>query len=758
MAFLGDDSNTTVAQKGMRLPKVREKLSNLVRRKGSTRSKLQLTATTTSPRPSADGVILTTTKTGVPILDVDVTRTRSYRLAEGWLEQEEAKKSPSSPNKKQHGQVGGEREREPEAEEDLRRHSKTPIAAMFSKSTDQLAGALESISFRKPVHSASVSTTVLPAASRVGATGGVPASTRAVKTTKQEVAPPAPAPEPQPIRISLQHSLVEEPVAITPPVTQSRGRTVGPSWGIRAVPADLSDEAQRHPIRHVGLLRSVGDNTTGLRVSGGGNGNGNGGGNGGGGAVGDSAKRFSAPSVSSPVPVPEPIMKTVLSTVPRSSSLNMPTSPSTSSLNPDNQRRSWQPAPTSTRTSQDGTSMPPPPRRTLSSRPPSVAITSSRLSWIRDLENKSSSPLSSSSSTSDMQRLKKSGGGVAGKLAMFEQIQKQTQPALPPTISRSNSRASSRSRMSSAAFTDHSGSVFSAPGGAHLADESRGRPLSFVSTATGRTSMDSTRDSLPVSHRNSGVMAYYGEDFRERMEGVAGGWAKQLQKLTGGGKEKEKEKEEGEKQKEEEMKTESPVTDSESRTDATAVKSGEGESQGEWKAPVALPFLADVRAAGDKEQAVQAKEETVKDEKPTEEEEQPTEQVETLIKEEEQPAKKEEDPITKEEEEEKPTKEEEQFSNEELDPLPTEQPAQEVEPVKEPVAEDEVLVKDEGSAKDIEEPGKVEEPAEDGEEVVKVEAEPVKDEQKPVKEAEVVKQEEELVTISAAVAVEEPRE
>ncbi|KAK4209270.1 hypothetical protein QBC37DRAFT_430664 [Rhypophila decipiens] len=585
MALLGDNANTTHG--GMRPPKLREKFSSLMRRKGSTKSKSQLTTTTTTtatatPRTSEqlDRIF---SKNGAPLLDVNLERTRSYRLAEGWLD-DESKKSPSSPNKRRNGQVGGGgREREPEKEaEDLRRQTKTPIAAMFSKSTDQLASTLETISFRKPIQPAAVSTTMLPAADSGAATSSAKTTKQGPHVSTTAVPVPVPEPELQPIRISLHHSIVEEPVAITPTPTQSRGRTMQGSWGIRPV-ADAFDEApQRHSIRQVGLLRSVGDNTTGLRVSGGGNGNGNGGGS----AVGDSAKRFSGPSISSPVPVPVPEPTIKKSVVPynmsRSSSLNTPAAPS-SSLNPDNQRQSWQ-APTSApRTSQDG-GMRPPPLRTASSRPP---LTSSRLSWIRDLENKSTSSSSSSSSVPELQRLKKTPGsvGVAGKLAMFEQIQKQTQPPLTPAfISRSNSRASSRSRMSSAAFTDVP-SVTSGP--AHQLSEG-GRPLSYVSMSTARTSMDSvTRESLSISNRNSGVMAYYDQGFREKMEGVAGGWAKKLEKLAGGGKKDGSDKED-------QSPVEPEVTDG-SRTEVvvTPVKVEE-DTEPEWKAPVALPYLAEI--------------------------------------------------------------------------------------------------------------------------------------------------------------------
>jgi hypothetical protein len=153
-------------------------------------------------------------------------------------------------------------------------------------------------------------------------------------------------------------------------------------------------------------------------------------------------------------------------------------------------------------------------RRTPSTRPPSAALTSGRLAWIRELENKSSS--SSGPSKPELQKLKApGGGGVAGKLAMFEHMQKK-QPG-PPSLSRSNSTTSSR--VSSGAMAE---SLFAGASST----------LSFAGDAlpsTARTSIDSTR-SIYASHRSSAVLAYYDEDFREKMEGVAGGLSKQLKK------------------------------------------------------------------------------------------------------------------------------------------------------------------------------------------------------------------------------------
>jgi len=52
--------------------------------------------------------------------------------------------------------------------------------------------------------------------------------------------------------------------------------------------------------------------------------------------------------------------------------------------------------------------------------------------------------------------------------------------------------------------------------------------------STARTSMDSTRSMPHGSQRSSAVLAYYDEEFRERMEGVAGGWKEQLDKDKNG--------------------------------------------------------------------------------------------------------------------------------------------------------------------------------------------------------------------------------
>jgi hypothetical protein len=486
--------------RSMPLPKVREKLSNLVRR-GSTR-KLRATAT------GHDGV-----PTVAPVLEVDLTRVESFRLAEGWLEDPNAQ--PPSPKRRDgpRGRRGdgarGSDHREPKP---AQRYSTTPIADLFSMSTDQLASTLETIA-RKPVPAPAPRVmpetwSVAPPSTTAPAAGVAASRTR---TTKRESIPDASVgPDLQPVRISLRHSTVVDAV-VAPEATSStlsRRRTVM-SWSnvISAGPPASSapeESSQRHSVRETSLLRSVGPNTTGLRVTGGGNGGGS----------SDGAKRFSMPPMQPPAelhfvnPLLVPEVKAALPTPTRNASTPTPTStPTLTAPSPAVRRRSWQPAaPAPTSPGVVGLI----PRRT---RPPSAAPTSSRLAWIRELENK---PSSSGTPRPELQRLglqNSGGGGVAGRLAMFEQIQKQQQQQkqlAPSAVSRSSSTTSSRA--SSGVTTD---SVFAASASV----------IGDYPPSTARTSMDSTR-----SHRNSAVMAYYDEEFREKMEGVAGGLSKQLSK------------------------------------------------------------------------------------------------------------------------------------------------------------------------------------------------------------------------------------
>ncbi|KAK4442862.1 hypothetical protein QBC34DRAFT_418096 [Podospora aff. communis PSN243] len=539
MTSLWDDASTM----NMRLPKVREKLSSLVRR-GSSKTKK---ANTTGQ----NGV-----GTIAPILEVDLKQVESMRLAEGWLEDAN---SPPSPKKRSGRRGRGENgSPEPDRRNPEARYSATPIADLFSMSTDQLASTLQTIS-RKPVPAPAptpvvsgpwtvapppVSPTTAPAAPVAAPVAKVTRrEVRAIarREVRAEVTPAPPAPEPQPIRISLRHSVVE---AVEAPevneVKSTRRRTVM-SWSTDALSSTLASPTpdvgalggpQKHAVREISLLRSVGPNTTGLRVSnGGGSTVGNGGSVNGSGVVGASAgvestKRHSMTSMPSPFSMPSPAELQLASKAlspavkPAVATPGNSAAPTPKSSTSDLRRRSWQPAaqlppaPTSVPSSAAPGSMGPPLRRTPSTRPPSAALTSGRLAWIRELESKSSS--SSGASKPELQKLKApGGGGVAGKLAMFEHMQKK-QPG-PANLSRSNSTTSSR--VSSGAMAE---SLFAGASST----------LSFAGDAlpsTARTSIDSTR-SIYASHRSSAVLAYYDEEFREKMEGVAGGLSKQLKK------------------------------------------------------------------------------------------------------------------------------------------------------------------------------------------------------------------------------------
>ncbi|KAK0638637.1 hypothetical protein B0T16DRAFT_462400 [Cercophora newfieldiana] len=455
--------------------KVREKFSSLVRR-GSLRS--------IKTKAAGHGGIAFA-QNAAPILEVDLERVKSLRLAEGWLEDASppSPARPSSGSKRRNGpgRRGPDGVRESEREVDVRRYSTTPIADLFSMSTDQLTNTLETIS-RKPV----------PAPQ--------PAPPMAAHAR-----PAPPEPEQLPVvRISLRHSVVEVDEA--------------PSGQLSGASAVGGNSSSRHSIRQVNLLRSVGDNTSGLRVSANGGGDNAAAGTPGiGVGVGVSLnathKRYSASSIPSiQVPsnppaaarteMPPPSRPPVLQIKPPEIRAEpTPATATPSSATPlEVRRRSWQPAaspaPTPTQTTN------PPLQRTLSTRPPSAALNSSRLAWIRELENKSSSPSSPGAS-----RGKVSSGGVASKLAMFEHLQKKPKQlsAAPMPLSRSNT---SSSRVSS--------------GGTSLGYGGE------ASISTARTSMDSDSFSTTSgirSKRSSLVMAYYDEGFREKMEGVV---AKQL--------------------------------------------------------------------------------------------------------------------------------------------------------------------------------------------------------------------------------------
>jgi hypothetical protein len=126
---------------------------------------------------------------------------------------------------------------------------------------------------------------------------------------------------------------------------------------------------------------------------------------------------------------------------------------------------------------------------------PIGGVTSNRLAWIRELEEKKSGKVND-----EPHGIKNSGGSVADKLAMFESKKTASAPPLRlPPMSRSNSTS-----RSSAAGVE---SVFSTS--------------SNVATVSSRTSTDTARS----NHRSSSVMSYYDESFFKKMESVVGGLA-----------------------------------------------------------------------------------------------------------------------------------------------------------------------------------------------------------------------------------------
>ncbi|KAK7916829.1 hypothetical protein PG985_010437 [Apiospora marii] len=165
-------------------------------------------------------------------------------------------------------------------------------------------------------------------------------------------------------------------------------------------------------------------------------------------------------------------------------SASRPTTRSAPAANPLDRIQAWQKSITSAPVA-------PPPSNAVSPR----GLAGNRLAWIRELEEKKSNDL-----RKDIGVLKKQAGGVSSKLAMFENkgnsssAAPTSNPRMPP-LSRSNSTTS---RMSSVGLKSTTTNQDNA-------------------TATPRTSIDTTRSSV---HRNSGVMSYYDDSFREKMEGL----------------------------------------------------------------------------------------------------------------------------------------------------------------------------------------------------------------------------------------------
>ncbi|TLD12778.1 uncharacterized protein PgNI_04121 [Pyricularia grisea] len=433
-----------------------------------------------------------------PLLEVNLEPLRSYRLSDGWLDNDDP--PPPTPPPKDDLIIG----------RDSKRNSSTPIADLFSKSTDQLATALQTIS-RKPVPpkpEPSIPEPAVPEPSII-AEPSIPDTSNETKSISQQpqrqlsTASDTRGRRPltisvdhdasasvagQPIRISLRDSSVgfEGETKPTHKRQHSARKPIRASWagssGGQTVPtspleAAPSDGAGKSSVKQVNLLRSVGNNTSGMRVTGASSGTGS--------SVDDVIKRHSMPSPTELQFASANLNRTKDTIGTRTSSpvtaLRPPLAPAD-----DARRRTWQP-PVSPALTNSSTNS----RRSVSgSRPPSTALTSSRLAWIRELEG---GRKNKSMSGSDSKALRDVGGGVAGKLAMFEQKQQQVKPP-SSVLGRSNSNTSRASRMS-----------VSVVGASSNEDD--------VPT-TRRTSVESTRSAVAP------VMAYYDQAFREKMEGV----------------------------------------------------------------------------------------------------------------------------------------------------------------------------------------------------------------------------------------------
>ncbi|TLD26644.1 hypothetical protein PspLS_04623 [Pyricularia sp. CBS 133598] len=433
-----------------------------------------------------------------PLLEVNLEPLRSYRLSDGWLDNDDP--PPPTPPPKDDIIIG----------RDPKRNSSTPIADLFSKSTDQLATALQTIS-RKPVPSRpepsipepAVPEPSIPEQPSIADTSNETASISQQPQRQLSTASDTRGRRPltisvdqdasasvagQPIRISLRDSSVgfEGETKPTHKRQHSARKPIRASWGgssgVQTVPtspleAAPSDASGKSAVKQVNLLRSVGNNTSGMRVTGASSGAGS--------SVDDVIKRHSMPSPTELQFASANLNRTKDSIATRTSSpvtaLRPPLAPAD-----DARRRTWQP-PVSPALTNSSTNS----RRSISgSRPPSTALTSSRLAWIRELEG---GRKNKSMSGSDSKALRDVGGGVAGKLAMFEQKQQQAKPP-SSVLGRSNSNTSRASRMS-----------MSVVGTSSNEDD--------VPT-TRRTSVESTRSTVAP------VMAYYDEAFREKMEGV----------------------------------------------------------------------------------------------------------------------------------------------------------------------------------------------------------------------------------------------
>ncbi|KAK8109404.1 hypothetical protein PG999_007541 [Apiospora kogelbergensis] len=398
-------------------------------------------------------------------LEVDISKLESMRLAEGWLEVEKPKKPDPEQLKKK------PLPKPPPS-------SATPIADLFaSKSEYDLSGLSGQDRSRRHTHMF------------LGGTGGTddahsiarkPVPTSPAATTTTTITSTTATTAKPPATHAATYSILE------------RGRPIEPKDILPADPADDTTTQSSIPQKRRSLQSSQSNvpppsswsNATGASKFA---------------AAKNNDNRHSMFAI-----VPTPTGNTRIDV---GSRLQTPRS---ASATPLDRIQAWQKSITSapvTPTAAGSMAPPPAPNAAaaaLGTPQPAASVrkvsprglAGNRLAWIRELEEKKSSDL-----RKDVGVLKKQAGSVSDKLAMFENkgvsgIGGGGVGRLPP-LSRSNSTTS---RMSSVGLkSTTTSSAWDA------------------AAATPRTSIDTTRS----SHRNSGgVMSYYDESFREKMEGL----------------------------------------------------------------------------------------------------------------------------------------------------------------------------------------------------------------------------------------------
>lgn len=395
-------------------------------------------------------------------LEVDISKLESMRLAEGWLEQEPPPKKPDPEQLKKKPLP-----KPPPS-------SSTPIADLFASKAEFDSGL--SLSTRRHTH------LFLDRAVAAAAGGGSSTSSNDAQTIARKPVPTSPAPTTTTTKTT---ATTTEPTRQPPAAHQAtysileRGRPVEPKDVIPAEPvAALPTESPSSIAQKRRSLQSSQSNA-------------------GPGTSWSSAPKPTAGGLDQRHSLSAaPVAASTTGRIEAGESASRPTTRS-ASANPLDRIQAWQKSITTA-------PMAPPPSNAIGTPQASAPVrkvsprglAGNRLAWIRELEEKKSNDL-----RKDIGVLKKQAGGVSSKLAMFENKGSNSSSAAPtsnprmPPLSRSNSTTS---RMSSVGLKSTTTNQDNA-------------------TATPRTSIDTTRSSV---HRNSGVMSYYDDSFREKMEGL----------------------------------------------------------------------------------------------------------------------------------------------------------------------------------------------------------------------------------------------